>query len=72
MISKDIFNEDYEYNNSKSNTVINLNIYNNNYYYIKNNKYITSEQKYGIDFSKKKTLKKYNLYNFNFKYYYFH
>ena len=62
MISKDIFNEDYENNISKSNTVINLNINNKNNYSIKNNKYITLEQKYGIDFSKKKTLKKYNLY----------
>ena len=63
MLSKDIFNEDYENNNNKkSNTVINLNINNNNYYYINNNKYISSEQKYGIDFSKKKTLKRYSSY----------
>ena len=60
MLSKDIFNEDYENNNNQSNTVINLNINNNNYYYINNNKYISSEQKYGIDFSKKKTLKRYS------------
>jgi len=57
MISKDI-NTDKNENNNKSHTVINLNINNNNYYYI-NNKYISSEEKYGIDFSKKKTLKKY-------------
>ena len=63
MISKDVnisenVNENNN-NNNKNNTVINLNINNNNYYFINNNKYISSEQKYGIDFSKKKTLKKY-------------
>ena len=58
MISKDINIDENENNNNKSHTVINLNINNNNYYYI-NNKYISSEEKYGIDFSKKKTLKKY-------------
>ena len=60
MLSKDENTDDNENNNKdKGNTVINLNINNNNYYYINNNKYISSEQKYGIDFSKKKTLKKY-------------
>ena len=60
MISKDIYtNENEDNNNNKSHTIINLNINNNNYYYINNNKYISSEEKYGIDFSKKKTLKKY-------------
>ena len=60
MLSQNENTDDNENNNKdKSNTVINLNINNNNYYYINNNKYISSEQKYGIDFSKKKTLKKY-------------
>ena len=60
MLSKDENIDNNENNNKdKSNTIINLNINNNNYYYINNNKYISSEQKYGIDFSKKKTLKKY-------------
>ena len=44
-------------NNTK---VINMNINNNNYYYLNNSKYnINFKEKYGIDFSKQKAFKKY-------------
>jgi len=57
LLSQNIYKKNKENN---KNTIINLNINNNNYYYINNNKYtIDSEEKYCIDFSKKKTLKKY-------------
>ena len=47
-------------NNKSNNTIINVNINNNNYYYINNRKYnISTEEKFGINFSKQKTLKKY-------------
>ena len=42
------------------NNIVNLNINNNNYYYINNNVFnINSEEKYGHDFSKNKTLKEF-------------
>ena len=47
-------------NNNLNNTVINVNVNNNSYYYLNNRDYnINSEEKYGIDFSKKKLFKKY-------------
>ena len=47
-------------NKNNNNTIINLNINNNNFYYINNSKYnISFEEKFGINFSKQKTLKKY-------------
>ena len=47
-------------NNNINKTIINLNFSNNNFYYINNSKYnISSEEKFGINFAKQKTLKKY-------------
>ena len=47
-------------NKKNNNTIINVNINNNNYYYINNSKYnISAEEKFGINFSKNKSLKKY-------------
>ena len=62
LLSQNIYinNNNNNSNDNKNNTIINLNINNNNYYYINNSNYnISSEEKYGIDFSKKKTLKKF-------------
>jgi len=47
-------------NNSEKRNVLNLNINNNNYYYINNNIYnVNSEEKTGYDFSKNKRFKEY-------------
>ena len=57
MLSQNIYSNN---NNNNNNTIITLNINNNNYYYINNSNYnISSEEKYGIDFSKKKIFKKF-------------